>query len=350
MTTVYLIRHAEAEGNLYRIAQGQDNSNLTDRGWRQVKALEQRFADIQIDAVYSSDLYRTCATASAIFLPKGLPLNKEPALREINVGVWERRTWGDLERQWPQQLEDFRDHLDRWHVEGAESGEQVLERMLHAVQTLAAKHDGQTIALFSHGYAIRLLLSHLQGYTVAEMGKLPTGDNTAVSCLTWADGRLQIKFLNDNSHLTNPAYLAGEKVLKRMFAVEAGLRYEPLRLTAQADWFCELTGGCAADAGDVLAAYRGEELAGAVQLGKADGEILALCVRDDLRRRGYGVQLLGQAVYYWRQRGCDRLQVTLPAGNPHGAFFTDYGFAPAGTTADGGGVLEKNIGFDSRFL
>ena len=40
MTSIYLIRHAEAEGNLYRIAQGQKNSNLTDRGWRQVRALE----------------------------------------------------------------------------------------------------------------------------------------------------------------------------------------------------------------------------------------------------------------------------------------------------------------------
>ena len=52
MTTIYLIRHAEAEGNLYRIAQGQYDSNLTDRGWRQVRALERRFADIHIDAVY----------------------------------------------------------------------------------------------------------------------------------------------------------------------------------------------------------------------------------------------------------------------------------------------------------
>ena len=49
MTTIYLIRHAEAEGNLYRIAQGQDNSNLTDRGWRQVRALEERFKNVQID-------------------------------------------------------------------------------------------------------------------------------------------------------------------------------------------------------------------------------------------------------------------------------------------------------------
>ena len=93
MTTMYLIRHAEAEGNLYRIAQGQDDSNLTDRGWRQVRALEERFADIHIDAVYSSDLYRTCATASALFLPKGLPLHKRRDLREICVGEWERRTW-----------------------------------------------------------------------------------------------------------------------------------------------------------------------------------------------------------------------------------------------------------------
>ena len=54
MTSIYLIRHAEAEGNLYRIAQGQYDSILTDRGWRQVRALERRFADIHIDAVYDS--------------------------------------------------------------------------------------------------------------------------------------------------------------------------------------------------------------------------------------------------------------------------------------------------------
>ena len=88
MTTIYLIRHAEAEGNLYRIAQGQYDSNLTDRGWRQVRALERRFADIHIDAVYSSDLYRTCATASAIYKPKGLELHRVPELREICVGDW----------------------------------------------------------------------------------------------------------------------------------------------------------------------------------------------------------------------------------------------------------------------
>ena len=57
---LYLIRHAEADGNLYRVAQGQDDSSVTDRGLRQIAALERRFEGAAIDAAYSSDLYRTC--------------------------------------------------------------------------------------------------------------------------------------------------------------------------------------------------------------------------------------------------------------------------------------------------
>ena len=56
MTRIYLIRHAEAEGNLYRIAQGHTDGRLTKRGWEQVKALEHRFESIHVDAVYASDL------------------------------------------------------------------------------------------------------------------------------------------------------------------------------------------------------------------------------------------------------------------------------------------------------
>ena len=78
MTTLYLIRHAEAEGNLYRRIHGQYDSLITDNGYRQIQALEQRFADTPIDAVYSSDLFRTMTTARAIYVPKGLPLHTGP--------------------------------------------------------------------------------------------------------------------------------------------------------------------------------------------------------------------------------------------------------------------------------
>ena len=206
MTRIYLIRHAEAEGNLYRIAQGQYDSGLTDRGWRQVRALERRFDGVPIDAVCASDLYRTCATASAIYKPRSLPLHRRRDLREICVGDWEQRTWGDIARRWPREMEDFSARMDRWSIPGAETPQEVLDRVRAAVEAIAAENPGRTVAVFSHGYAIRLLLASLQGISLADTGaKSPTGDNTAVSLLEADEAGLRIVFQNDNSHLQTRA-------------------------------------------------------------------------------------------------------------------------------------------------
>ena len=53
MTTIYLIRHAEAEGNVFRRIHGQYDSCVTPNGRRQIAALAQRFAGIPVDAVYA---------------------------------------------------------------------------------------------------------------------------------------------------------------------------------------------------------------------------------------------------------------------------------------------------------
>ena len=88
MTKIYLVRHAEAEGNLYRIAHGHYNGLITDwRGPKQIRALAQRFEGIRVDAVYSSDLYRTQTTAQAVYVPKHLPLHTSPAFREVHMGA-----------------------------------------------------------------------------------------------------------------------------------------------------------------------------------------------------------------------------------------------------------------------
>lgn len=107
MTTIYLIRHAEAEGNRYRRAHGWYNSTITDRGYHQIAALAKRFADTKFDAVYSSDRFRTMITALAIYKTHGLPLRTVRALREIDVGYWEDTPWAELERTDPEQLAYF---------------------------------------------------------------------------------------------------------------------------------------------------------------------------------------------------------------------------------------------------
>jgi len=364
MTSIYLIRHAEAEGNLYRIAQGQYDSILTDRGWRQVRALERRFADIHIDAVYSSDLYRTCATATAIYKPKNLPLHRVRELREICVGDWEQRTWGDIYRQAPEQMENFNLHPERWQVNGAETPRQVLDRAMAAIREIAGANDGKTVAVFSHGYAIRLVLAALQGYSVEQLAQTPVGDNTAVSLLEAKGEKLRVVFRDDNSHLQTPEFLAGETVKKRANGLEPGLYFLPLRLPEQAEKMVELVSASWEDARPfdrdrlladaalrpTLMGYLDGEPVGLVQFGPESGCISLACIRPDCRRRGFGVQLIGQAVQHTRPRGGRILRITLAAEAKAQKFFRENGFAPMGTTADGREILEKNVGYDPEIL
>ena len=114
MTKIYLVRHAEAEGNLYRRIHGQYDSLVTDNGYRQIAALAHRFEGIHVDAVYSSDLFRTRTTAKAIYGPKGLALTTRKSLREVSMGVWEDRTWGEVARTDSQQLAWFNGTDRRW--------------------------------------------------------------------------------------------------------------------------------------------------------------------------------------------------------------------------------------------
>ena len=74
MTTIYLVRHGEAEGNAFRRIHGQYDTILTPTGFRQTEALARRFREIPVDACFSSDLTRASLTARAVYLPKRLPL------------------------------------------------------------------------------------------------------------------------------------------------------------------------------------------------------------------------------------------------------------------------------------
>ena len=56
MTTIYLVRHCEAMGNINRIFQGHTDEEISENGRMQLERLAERFRGIHLDAVYSSPL------------------------------------------------------------------------------------------------------------------------------------------------------------------------------------------------------------------------------------------------------------------------------------------------------
>jgi probable phosphoglycerate mutase len=113
--------------------------------------MEKRFADLQIDAVYASDLYRARATASSIYKPKNLIVCQRQDLREICLGAWEGLNWGNIAYEEPTPFGNFNTALDQWYVHGAEKPEQALDRIVNAIRQIAAEHDGKSVAVDRSG-------------------------------------------------------------------------------------------------------------------------------------------------------------------------------------------------------
>ena len=202
MTTVYLIRHAEAEGNVYRRCHGQYDSLLTPRAYQQLPHLAKRFENVPLDAVYASDLFRARTTAKAVAQPHGLNVEIRPVLREIDMGDWEDIPWAELPRIWPGEYAVWRARPWDAVPPHGESVMQAGRRMLDGVRRLVAEREGQQIAVVTHGSAIRGALTIAHGFAPEQMGEIGWGDNTCVAKFEF-DGpdQIDVVYENDASHL-----------------------------------------------------------------------------------------------------------------------------------------------------
>ncbi len=305
MTLLYVVRHAEAEGNIFRRLHGQYNSRLTADGLRQLEALEKRFSGVPIDAVYSSDLCRACQTAQAICGPKGLPLRRDPRLREVGVGVWEDRCVGELERTDAEQLRLFMRHPEAWSVPGAESFAAFCARFAAALTEIAEAHPGQSVTVVSHGCVISGGFCRLLGLE----HNSSACDNTGVSLLRYENGVFRLEYLYDNSHLSPELSTRTRQRWWRekqggLFQLwfrdpgpeDEGL-YDPDFRPQPGDWVR------IAMLGDTAAGY-------AVCRGSG---ISALWLKPEHRHRRMGDQLFGEAMFSLRRQGVRELELSVPA-------------------------------------
>ncbi len=381
MTKVYIIRHAEAEGNLYRRIHGQYDSLLTDSGFEQVKSLAKRFESIPIDAVYSSDMTRTKLTAAAIFRQKGLPLYTTARLREINMGIWEDVTWGDVEHETPELLRLYTKEPYNWSIPKAENFRELTQRIVTAVLDIAKEHEGGSVAIVTHGSAIKALLRYALNIPESELGGLQYSDNTAVSLLLVENGEIKkVEFYNDNSHLPGQqSTFARQHWWKSKSGSDnLNMRFAEMDLEKNGKEYLEryhdawrIAHGTSEGFGSrylksaalraakyphaIMRSYLGDKPTGIIDLdietdaAEKAGNIAFYYMDENYRGRDLGVQLIGYAVSIFRPMGRDRLRLRVADTNLKAIkFYERYGFKKVGTQPGSVGtllVMEKDIGF-----
>ena len=191
-----MVRHGETASNV-KIALDSlpPGPPLTDAGVAQAAALAESLATEPVTAVYASTAVRAQQTAAPVAAAHGLDVEVVDGVQEIFCG--------DLEgRHDREAFEIFIEVVKQWAegdldvpLPGGESGRQVLDRYLAAVDKVTAKHrDDDTVVLVSHGASLRmaaLALARNVGRALAEAGLLP---NT---------GRVVLQRAGDGWHCTS---------------------------------------------------------------------------------------------------------------------------------------------------
>ena len=334
MTTIYLIRHAEAEGNLYRRAHGWYNSTITDRGYRQIAALSKRFADTKFDAVYSSDRFRTMITALSIYKTHGLPLRTVRALREIDVGYWRIPRGRSLSASTPSssRISATTRRTGTSPAVKALRGARADAQGAHRDRRGAPERHGRRL-FPRHGHAHHR--RHASGMTLHEIDKTGHAENTAVAKLEYENGTFNVIFRDDASHLgDNIATVRKQPWVNDPKGFEGGIYY---RASGEAGHFDVMHGG------DVIGAVSVVSCRGGV------GTIGEFWLEEDAQKRSLGEKLVGQALSYARSRGCSILSTgRIPKSNLVGLHCAEkWGFHPVCEDAESV-TFEKNFEYDEE--
>jgi probable phosphoglycerate mutase len=195
-TRVWLMRHAEtARPEIFHGA--ESDVELGDHGRRQAAAVAPWFATKRPEAVVSSAMRRARETAEPIAAACGLPLRVEPDFHERSVGELSGTRVTTDQGVWP-------DTLARWlagdtgHAPpGAESFDDIRSRVLPVWERLTAELAGRKVVIVAHGVICRvLILSLLEGWSVADWRRLGPIQNLSVSELVGEAGRWRADRLN----------------------------------------------------------------------------------------------------------------------------------------------------------
>jgi broad specificity phosphatase PhoE len=154
VTTLLLARHGETDWNRELRIQGSSDIALNELGLEQARALARELAEVELDAIYASDLLRARATAEAVAAVHELEVRLDARLRERSFGSWEGLTREDVAAFPPGSRHD------------GESDEEVRARVLAAVEEIAAAHPGRQVLVVSHGGALNTLWHHALGVRV----------------------------------------------------------------------------------------------------------------------------------------------------------------------------------------
>lgn len=214
-TRVVLVRHGQSTYNALGLYQGSsDRSLLTETGYKDARQTGEFLKGLKFDAVYSSSLQRSQATAKEIvkaISPQAdtNTINFTYQLRETDLPAWEGLAFQYVRENFSQ---DYRNWKQRPHEFCMKLGDtpqyiypalDLYKRIRQFWREVLPRHVSQTLLIVAHGGTNRALISTALGIAPDHYHCIQQS-NCGVSVLHFPDSSLksgQLEAMNLTTHV-----------------------------------------------------------------------------------------------------------------------------------------------------
>ncbi|WP_066040227.1 histidine phosphatase family protein [Herbiconiux solani] len=178
-----LIRHGQTIDNVRgELGTAIPGPGLTALGRAQAAAIPQALEGVPIDAIFASVMVRTQETAAPLAAARGLTPVVLDGLQEITAGDLEGRSDKEAVRTYLTTLFAWWTDFSA-RIPGGEDGTEFYARYDRAVAAIRELHPDATVAIFSHGAAIRTWAAWSSENVDAEFSRTHGLENTGMVTL-----------------------------------------------------------------------------------------------------------------------------------------------------------------------
>ena len=204
MTTILLVRHAEAAAPKDILLGRNDGVGLSAAGRQSADRLAGRLGGLPIRAIWSSPLKRAVQTTAPIADKLALPVQIALSLAEVDYGRWTGCRFAELEND--PAWHSYNTARSGAQIPAGEKVEEVERRVIAQIQEWTDEYQAKIIAAVTHAEIIRIAVLHSLGLTSERYDQIEISP-CSVSAIAVDGFRPRVICLNAGGELE---YLAGE--------------------------------------------------------------------------------------------------------------------------------------------
>jgi probable phosphoglycerate mutase len=201
-TQVTMIRHGETEWNVAMRLQGNQDSNLTERGTKQAELVAEALSRKYFNVFISSDQGRAVKTSNIINKYHNLNIIFTEKLRERNFGIMEGMTREEIAVKFPEVHKGYLKRKSEYQIPEGESLAQLYSRVTEVLKNIIDKYKGNKILIVTHGGILDCTMRMVFSYSL-DLQRNFSIYNAAINTFSVTDGKWNLEEWGNINHLEN---------------------------------------------------------------------------------------------------------------------------------------------------